>query len=75
MEIKDTYRKPYQIRIPVGGRKSFIVTLPYEIVEREARKRGLSIEEFLQTHVAVAQYDNFDGVFYSFELTNKELTP
>jgi hypothetical protein len=28
MEVKDTYRKEYQIRMPVEGRKSFVVTLP-----------------------------------------------
>lgn len=72
MEIKDTYRKEYQIRMPVEGRKSFVVTLPYEIVEREARKKGLTIAEFLDQFIVVAQYNNFDGVFYSFELAKQK---
>jgi len=64
---EDALRKEYQIRVPVDGRKSFIVTMPYEIVEREARRRGLSLTEFLEKYQAVAHYDNFDGVIYTFE--------
>jgi len=62
------YRKEYRVRLAQGmKKKSMEVTFPYEVVEREARKRGLSIPEFLNKFRAVAQYDNFDGVFYSFE--------
>lgn len=67
VEITDSYRKKYTIRVPVTGSKSFIVTLPYEIVEREARKRGMAVEDFIAKYQVVAQYDNFDGVYYSFE--------
>ena len=64
---QDALRKKYQIRTPVGGRKSFIVTMPYEVVEREARRRELTIPEFIRKYQAVAHYDNFDGVLYTFE--------
>ena len=67
MEIKEGYRRAYQIRMPVEGRKSFIVTVPYEVVEREARKQGLTITEFIAKFQAVALYDNFDGIHYVFE--------
>lgn len=67
IEVKDAYQKKYQIRTPVGGRKSFIVTLPYEVVEREARRRGLTIPEFTEKFQVVASYDNFDGIHYTFE--------
>lgn len=64
---KDTLQKQYQIRMPVEGRKSFIVTMPYEVVVREARRRGLKLEEFLEKYQVIAHYDNFEGVFYTFE--------
>lgn len=67
MEIKEALRKEYQIRIAVPGRKSIVVTMPYEVVEREARKHKLSVEQFLENYQTVAHYDNFDGVFYTFE--------
>lgn len=70
MTTKDVYRREYLIRLPVEGRKSFVVTMPYEIIEREARQRGLTIEEFLAKYIAVAQYGNtFEGVLYTFEAT------
>ena len=49
------------------GRKSFVVTMPYEVVEREARRRNLSLDEFLKRYQVVAHYDNFEGVIYTFE--------
>lgn len=65
--INGALRKEYKLRMAIPGAKSIEVTFPYEVVEREARKHGLTIKEFLAQFTAVAQYDNFDGVFYSFE--------
>jgi len=67
MRIKEGYRKEYHIRMPVEGRKSFVVTLPYEVVEKEARKRQLNITEFVRKFQVVAMYNNFNGVHYIFE--------
>lgn len=61
------YRKTYRMRTPVPDRKSVEVTFPYEVVERKARSQGLSVPEFLERFQAVAEYDNFDGVLYTFE--------
>jgi len=64
---KDALRKECKIRFNVKGRKSLVVRFPYEVVERESRKKNLTVDEFLKKYQAVAQYDNFDGVFYVFE--------
>lgn len=53
--------------VAVDGRRSIKVTFPYEVVEREAQKHTLTVEEFLKRFQAVAQYDNFEGVHYTFE--------
>lgn len=63
----DSLQKQYRLRIAVPGAKSIEVTFPYEVVEREARKRNLTILEFLEQYITVAHYDNFDGVLYTFE--------
>jgi len=60
-------RKQYRLRMAIPGSKTVEVTFPYEVVEREARKHNLSIKQFLKQFTAIAHYDNFDGVFYSFE--------
>ena len=61
------YRKAYRLRIAVPGRKSIEVTFPYEVVEKEARSRGLTVDEFLDHFQVVAEYDNFEGVIYRFQ--------
>ena len=66
------YRKVYRLRVTVPGRKSIAVTFPFEVVEREARSRGLTIDEFLNSFQAIAEYDNFPGVRYTFEPIEKQ---
>lgn len=64
----DAYQRKYKLRLAQGTRKnSFEVTFPYDVVDKEARKRGISIEEFITRFQAVAQYDGFEGVMYTFE--------
>ena len=65
------YRKIYRLRTAVPGRKSIEVTFPYEVVEKEARSRGLTISEFLDRFQAVCEYNNFEGVLYRFEEIEK----
>ena len=60
------YRKTYRLRTAVPGRKCIEVTFPYEVVEKEARSKGLTIDEFLNRFQALAEYDNFEGVLYNF---------
>jgi len=67
------YQKAYRLRIAVPGRKSIEVTFPYDVAEKEARTKGLSMEEFLARFQVIAEYDNFDGVVYRFtEITKEE---
>ncbi len=61
------YRKTYRLRTAVPGRKSIEVTFPYEVVEKEARSRGLTIREFLNRFQVIAEYDNFEGVIYRLD--------
>ena len=66
------YRKAYRLRMAVPGRKSIEVTFPYEVVEKEARSRGLTVDEFVGCFQAVVEYDNFEGVIYRFQKIPKE---
>jgi len=71
-QLNSSLRKQYKLRMAIPGTKTVEVTFPYEVVEREARKRNLTVQEFLAQYVAIAQYDSFDGVFYTFEQAKKE---
>lgn len=67
VELGDTYKKRYKIRALGEDGLNTVVSIPRPVIEREASKKHLSIEEFIKTHRAVAHYNNFDGVFYAFE--------
>lgn len=66
-EPKDTYQKPYKMRSLGREGLNTVVSIPRAVLDREARRRNITIQEFLERYIAVAQYDNFDGIFYSFE--------
>lgn len=68
------YRRTYRLRTAVPGRKSIEVTFPYEVVEKEARSKGLTIDEFLKRFQTIVEFDNFDGVIYKFEKIEREET-
>jgi len=59
-------RREYRLRTAIPGKKYIEVTFPFEVVEREARKVNLTVEEFCEQYTAVALFDGFDGVFYTF---------
>ena len=46
---------------------NIVVSIPRVVIEREAEKCGLTIGEFLDQFKAVAQYNSFEGVLYTFE--------
>lgn len=62
------YKKEYRLKVLVPGKKSINVTFPYEVVQREAERQDISVEQFLKDFVVIAEYDNFNGVRYSFKL-------
>ena len=65
MEKREAYTRPYKIREVGPG--SVEVTLPKQVVEKEARRHGLTVAEFVEKFRAVAYYDAFEGVYYRFE--------
>ena len=67
VEIKDSYKRRYKMRSVGENGLNIIVSIPRLVIEREAGKRGLTIGGFLERFKAVAQFDNFDGVIYTFE--------
>jgi len=66
MAPKIGYRIKYNIRKCQPTKNSLEVTFPYQVVEREARLRGLTVVEFRKQFVAVAEFNGFRGVQYTF---------
>ena len=58
MSKKIVYRKEYRIRkVGDGGAETMI---PRVVIEREARKRGISLDELIRTHKIVHLFDDFE---------------
>jgi hypothetical protein len=49
------------------SRNSIQVTFPFEVVEREARAKGLTVDKFLEKYGVVAEYNGGPGVTYIIE--------
>ena len=67
VEIRDSYKRRYKMRAVGQDGLNIVVSIPRVVIEREAERRGLTVGEFLEQFKAVAQYDNFEGVRYTFE--------
>lgn len=63
----DIYTKTYKMRSLGEDKLNTVVSIPRVVIEKEARKRNISVEEFLKTFRAVAHFNGFDGVLYRFE--------
>lgn len=60
------YRKFYRLRKAIPDAKSVEVTFPYEVVDKEARNRGLTVEQFIDQFQVTAEFNGFNGVRYTF---------
>ena len=72
VELRDSYKRRYKMRAVGQEGLNICVTIPRVVIEREAERRGLTVGEFLEQFKAVAQYDNFEGVHYTFEPVTEE---
>ena len=72
MENQIGYRKRYRIRRAMPTANSIVSGLPFEVVEREATLKGLTVDEFIKQFELVVEYDNFDGFRSRFEKIKAE---
>jgi len=62
--VEDAYRKSYKMRLVGPG--SLEATIPRAIVEREARRYGFSVEEFIKLYQIEYLFNDFGGAFMRF---------
>ena len=62
--VQDAYAKSYKMRVVGPG--SLEATMPRVIAEREARKHGLSLEEFIELYKVEWLFNDFSGAFIRF---------
>lgn len=67
IDDKKVIMKKYKLRRAGAQRASIEITLPKEIVEREARRLGISEKKAAEKLLGVWKYNNFHGAHLSFE--------
>lgn len=63
---KDTYTKTYRMQATGAGGKTIRTSVPSEIVEKEARRLGLTIKEFVHCFKVMWLYNGFEGAWAKF---------
>ena len=64
---KDAYTRTYKLRTTGQRDRTFEVSVPRDVILRQARRAGVTPDEFLEQYRAVAHFDDFEGVYYYFE--------
>lgn len=64
-------QKAYRLRRIIRGRNYIQVTFPYEVVEKEARSRGLTVDEILSSFHAIAEYGGSKRVIYRLQKNSR----
>lgn len=64
--------KKYKLRRAGAQRATIEITLPKEVVEREARRLGITEEKAVEKLLGVWKYNDFHGAHLSFEPKEKK---
>lgn len=68
-DLTNGYRKTYKMRAVGEEGLNIIVSIPRQVIARESRKHNMTVAEFLKEFRAVALYNGFEGIHYTFEHT------
>ena len=69
---KDTYTKTYRMQATGAGGKTIRTSVPSEIVEKEARRLGLTVRQFITHYRVMWLYNGFEGAWAKFVSKEKE---
>ena len=63
---KDTYTKTYRMQATGAGGKTIRTSVPSEIIEKEARRLGITVKEFVSHYRVMWLYNGFEGAWAKF---------
>ena len=71
IETRIYYEKAYRLQAVGEDGLTTMVSMPPEVIRREAKKRSITVQEFIKLYRAVAHYNSIEGVLYTFESVEK----
>jgi len=64
--LKDTYTKTYRMQATGASGDTIRTSVPREVVAREARRRGMTITQFVKYFKVQWLYNGFEGAWAKF---------
>jgi len=64
--LEDTYIKTYRMQATGAGGDTVRTSVPKQVVEREARRRDMTIQEFVKHFKVQWLYNGFEGAWARF---------
>ena len=65
-KLEDTYIKTFRMQATGADGETIRVSVPRDVVRKEARKFGLSIKQFLKKYRIEWRYNSFAGAYALF---------
>lgn len=75
IDPNNVYKKTYRIRMTGKNGASIETTIPKIVFEKEAKRRGLTVEEAAERLMVEWRYNNFHGMHMVFIDRPKKKTP
>ena len=66
VDREKAFRVRYKLRKANTRGDTLESTIPTLVVQRKARQLGMTIDEFIEAHLAEWSFDDFDGLFLEF---------
>jgi len=63
---RESYIKTYRMQATGAGGKTIRTSVPSEVVEKEARRLGITVKEFIQHFRVMWLYNGFEGAWAKF---------
>jgi len=68
MEItRDSYTKTYKLRTTGQRARTVEVSVPRDVIIRQSKRAGLTVEEYCEQYRAVAHFGDSEEIHYHFE--------
>jgi hypothetical protein len=65
-DIDKAYVRSYKMQTVGNIDSTARTSVPMDVIEREAKNRSLSVQDFVRTHKVQWAYNGFDGVWVTF---------
>lgn len=70
-KLEDTYTKTFRMQATGADGKTIRISIPREVVRKEAKKHSLTIKQFLREYRIEWRYNSFAGAYMLFVPTEK----